>query len=295
MQTQANAHIERLIALRALGMAVGTTVLAGALAAGLWVVAAARWAAVAAPGPAGVADVLTLLLVAAALVLLVWFAIGVLLEALAVLPGAIGRWATRSAQRLTPAVATRVAALVLGSTVVTAAMPTTAVADTTGSGARPGVVATAPDPGFAPQPAVSSAAPSATWTATRQPTQSAPSPAPSATVPAVTADPAVPAVAQSTQAPDPGFRPSRPTVRRVVAPTLVAPAGGLPAPHGVVVHRGDTLWAIAARDLGPDATDAEVAAHWPRWYAANRAVIGPDPDLVLPGQVLVRPSQEMTR
>ena len=55
------------------------------------------------------------------------------------------------------------------------------------------------------------------------------------------------------------------------------------------MRRGDSLWAIAARHLGPGATDAEVAEEWPRWYAANRAVIGPDPDLVLPGQVLRAP------
>ena len=55
------------------------------------------------------------------------------------------------------------------------------------------------------------------------------------------------------------------------------------------MHRGDTLWSIAARRLGEGATDAEVAAAWPRWYAANRDVVGPDPDLLLPGQVLHAP------
>jgi LysM repeat protein len=57
----------------------------------------------------------------------------------------------------------------------------------------------------------------------------------------------------------------------------------------VVVHRGDTLWAIAARHLGPAATDTQVAAEWPRWHAANRSTIGADPDLILPGQHLVAP------
>jgi resuscitation-promoting factor RpfA len=57
----------------------------------------------------------------------------------------------------------------------------------------------------------------------------------------------------------------------------------------VTVQPGDSLWAIAARQLGPGATAADVAASWPRWYAANRAVIGPDPDLILPGQRLVPP------
>jgi nucleoid-associated protein YgaU len=57
----------------------------------------------------------------------------------------------------------------------------------------------------------------------------------------------------------------------------------------VVVRRGDTLWDIAARYLGPDASAAEVAGEWPRWYRANRAVIGADPDLLIPGERLVPP------
>ena len=58
----------------------------------------------------------------------------------------------------------------------------------------------------------------------------------------------------------------------------------------VVVVRGDTLWGIAARHLPPDAGPAQVAAAWPDWYAANAATIGPDPGLILPGQVLVVPA-----
>lgn len=58
----------------------------------------------------------------------------------------------------------------------------------------------------------------------------------------------------------------------------------------VVVRRGDTLWDIAARALGPDASIADVAASWPDWYAANRSTIGPDPDLILPGQLLRPPT-----
>ncbi|MCU6480056.1 LysM peptidoglycan-binding domain-containing protein [Arthrobacter sp. A2-55] len=57
----------------------------------------------------------------------------------------------------------------------------------------------------------------------------------------------------------------------------------------VVVQGGDTLWSIVATSLGPDASDVEVADAWPRWYQANRAVIGPDPNIILPGQVLLTP------
>jgi nucleoid-associated protein YgaU len=54
----------------------------------------------------------------------------------------------------------------------------------------------------------------------------------------------------------------------------------------VVVAPGDTLWAIAARSLEPDASAAEIDARWQRLYDLNRAVIGPDPDLIRPAQRL---------
>jgi nucleoid-associated protein YgaU len=63
----------------------------------------------------------------------------------------------------------------------------------------------------------------------------------------------------------------------------------------VGVRPGDSLWAIAARHLGPDATDAQIAAEWPRWYAANRAVIGDDPDIIEVGQQLLPPDKERAR
>lgn len=60
-----------------------------------------------------------------------------------------------------------------------------------------------------------------------------------------------------------------------------------------VVLRGDCLWDIAAARLRQSApaepTDGEIAAAVHAWWAANDTVIGPDPDLLLPGQVLVPP------
>jgi hypothetical protein len=76
--------------------------------------------------------------------------------------------------------------------------------------------------------------------------------------------------------------------RQVVAatppttPTTSEPSRG----RVVVVRPGDSLWSIAADRLGPRATDAQVAVAWPRWYAANADVIGPDPGLIRPGQHL---------
>jgi nucleoid-associated protein YgaU len=57
----------------------------------------------------------------------------------------------------------------------------------------------------------------------------------------------------------------------------------------VVVRTGDSLWSIAAARLGPLASDAQIAASWPRWYARNASMIGPDPDLLTPGQTLAAP------
>ena len=61
------------------------------------------------------------------------------------------------------------------------------------------------------------------------------------------------------------------------------------AEPAVVVRPGDTLWGLAARSLPPRASDTDRAAEWPRWWSANRQVIGEDPDLLLPGQRLVAP------
>ena len=67
----------------------------------------------------------------------------------------------------------------------------------------------------------------------------------------------------------PGTDPTRPvTIRRVV------------------VHRGDSLWSIAAATLGPGTPDARIAAAVGRIHAANASTIGDDPDLIFPGQRL---------
>ncbi|WP_022871868.1 LysM peptidoglycan-binding domain-containing protein [Nesterenkonia alba] len=59
----------------------------------------------------------------------------------------------------------------------------------------------------------------------------------------------------------------------------------------VTVKPGDSLWTIAAEHLGPQATDWEIARHWPRWYEANRTVIGDDPALLQPGTILTPPEE----
>jgi resuscitation-promoting factor RpfA len=68
-------------------------------------------------------------------------------------------------------------------------------------------------------------------------------------------------------------------------PPASAPTSGL-----VTVAPGDSLWRIAADHLVVGATDAQIAAAWPRWYDANRDVIGDDPHRIRPGQVLSPPA-----
>jgi cell wall-associated NlpC family hydrolase len=91
------------------------------------------------------------------------------------------------------------------------------------------------------------------------------------------------------QVPYTAVRPSGGTVTRTVnAPSTRAQGAPQSAlPHKAlgksthVVESGEWLSSIAAAD--------HVAGGWPALYAANRAVVGSDPDLILPGQVLVIP------
>lgn len=82
-------------------------------------------------------------------------------------------------------------------------------------------------------------------------------------------------------------------------PTLTVPPSGqepAPAPAGsspaaVVVQPGECLWTVTARALGGSATDEQVARAWPAWWAANRAAIGADPNLIHPGLRLDPPTR----
>lgn len=103
-----------------------------------------------------------------------------------------------------------------------------------------------------------------------------------------------PAVVGPSAIADPGS--GLPVLDRVVtAPAVTAPAVPGPAPATrpgvtpVVVRAGDSLWGIADRALPAGHGPGDVARAWPRWYAANQAVIGADPGLIHPGQRLLPP------
>jgi nucleoid-associated protein YgaU len=53
---------------------------------------------------------------------------------------------------------------------------------------------------------------------------------------------------------------------------------------------GDTLWSIAAERL-ETGDMRRIARYWPRIHRANREEIGPNPNLIRPGQVLELPPE----
>ena len=65
-----------------------------------------------------------------------------------------------------------------------------------------------------------------------------------------------------------------------------------PGARSVVVSTGDSLWSIAVSALPAGASAPRVTARWRAIYRVNRAVIGPDPDLLEPGQRLRLPRKE---
>lgn len=86
-------------------------------------------------------------------------------------------------------------------------------------------------------------------------------------------------------------RPTRAThVSRLLLPTAPHPDGSARRARTAVVAAGDCLWSLAEEALPEGASAAEVTDGWRAIYLANRAVIGPDPDLIRPGQRLRLPS-----
>lgn len=290
-----------------IGRVVAATATALVLGAGLEaaLVASCRhqWQVVLSPGPARVDEVVGAVLALAAVLVGAWLAVTALASALSHLPGRLGARLEAWSACWSPALVRRVAAVLVGASIGGGIAPASA-AGTPAPLPAPGFSATAvPAPDFSatavPAPGFSATAPAAAGTGA--PSAGAPSAgapgaarvAPSTkTGPALTspgfAPTAPPTPGAASEAPPPGWVPPRPVVRPQPAPALVAGPGRRSSGE-VVVLRGDSLWSIVARHLGPGATDAEVARAWPLWWEANRSVVGGDPDLVLPGQVLTVP------
>ena len=175
------------------------------------------------------------------------------------LPGVGGRAARGLATRCAPRAVRRLAQLAVGVTVATAVLGGTGAASADGlrgasGGARVTVSDTTPVPAPQLAPPMDLDWPVAPPTVAGAATRSAP-------------------VATRSEGP---------------LPTRAAPVRRTGAE--VVVRPGDCLWDLARASLGAAASDRQVAAAWPSWWSANRALIGADPDLLQPGMHLVPPT-----
>ena len=191
-----------------------------------------------------------------------WGALGLTLTALSALPGAAGALARALTRCVLPAGARRAAALALGVGLVTGGPLLAGCTTAAGAAPQAVVAASAQDP------------------VADRPGTPAPAPAPT--------DHRAPSVPTGT-----GPVPDWPAPVTYQHPPTPVPDWPAPAAGEHVVLRGECLWDIAADDLarrtGGTPTDGEVATAVDAWWQANAAVIGPDPDLLLPGQVLRPP------
>lgn len=242
-------------------VAVALTVLA-TVGERLTVATTASWREVRAPGPARLEDAIGALAGAAAVAVVAWLALAVLVSALAALAPpsltVVRALAAAVAPRLVRhGVATLMGAVVVGGTATSAHA--------------------AGDPGLTNRAAASALVASA-----RHDTGAV-----------------LPASVDAGWRPtgggvSPGWLPTPPAASRPMAAgphegVQIRPRPGSTVDDEVVVRRGDTLWTIAARHLGPGATAAEIAHEWPRWYVTNRGLIGRDPDHLSPGLRLRQP------
>lgn len=247
----------------------------------------ARWG-LPTPGEGGSSsldEVVQSLMVWTAVVMCGWLGVGSAVAVGATLPGALGATFAHLARWLTPRLLRQGIALALGTAVATVALP---VSSATGAGVP------------RERSSLWSGATGARAThGTDEPATATVAAAAAANAPdrALVPKPAAPAPSIGggqgpRAAPDPQWRPSAPVP--LVDPSdsaLLAPMprASAAADATVTVLRGDTLWHLAARHLGPGASDAEIAQEWPRWYTANRDVIGSNPDRLIPGQQLRLP------
>ncbi|MCW2601009.1 MAG: Peptidoglycan-binding lysin domain protein [Frankiales bacterium] len=105
-------------------------------------------------------------------------------------------------------------------------------------------------------------------------------------------------VAPTAAKPTPSTSAARPVASKAptISPPVTAPqrtAAIAKKDYTFKVARGDTLWQItkdALRATGRSTSNADIAAHVQKLYAYNQSVVGPDPDLIVPGQAIVWPS-----
>lgn len=248
----------------ALALSAGAALAAaGALSARLVAVVTSHGPGIAA-GIAGVDAVVELAVLAAGVLVAWWLSAGLIAAALSAAARAFGhRWSAgeRFVARHAPALVRRALALAVGAGVGLASVAAAAAA----------------------QPSEPPA--DLNWAVTQTAGAAAELPAAAAPTGAEAAQAAQSAQSSAVGAP---LAPQAPGTPRAPAPPPGTPAP--PAQGTVTVAAGDSLWRIAADHLPEGAGAGEIAAAWPRLYEANRDIVGADPALIIPGQVLTIPA-----
>ncbi|MET3903763.1 hypothetical protein [Paenarthrobacter sp. 4246] len=200
----------------------------------------------------------------AGIALVAWWVLSLLLAVFASLLHRSGRASgANTLAKFSPAFMLRLAAAVVSVNLLGVTMAQATPPSDPGWAPTPASVGTSPHPAWRPQPITGLVSSSPTSVADTAESGGDPRWKPQAPAPA------------------PGLL-SRPSSRQENAQDST----------GVVVKAGDSLWSLAASRLGPFATDVEVALMWPKWYAANLTVIGGDPSVLTPGQVLRPPAPD---
>lgn len=217
--------------------------------------------------PLGFEDQLGVAANTAGLIVIVWWGMSFVIAVAAALLDRFGNArAASAAGKFTPAFMRRLTLAAVGLQLVTA--PLAAASPLPAGSGTPG----------------SAAAASAAWTPPASPAITETLPPAAMAPPGPAPQPGAPAVAQ------PQWRPLSP----VVEP---GPLAGRPLRQQqpgaqsaeVTVRAGDSLWSLSSARLGPFASDVDIALDWPLIYQANRDIIGGNPDLLRPGQVLQLP------
>jgi resuscitation-promoting factor RpfA len=229
------------------------------------------------------------------------------LRLLASVPGAVGQLAAWASVLATPGTVRRALDLLLGGALLAQAtltpLPARAAAM---AAALPAPAAAAPPQAAAgrghptaalPAAALPQAAAGAAWSRTGPGGRSgAPAPLPPWLAEPPAAGGGGPGLAA--EGPGPDGRPEVAGPQRTTRPRPPGPGAASEAgsAHGAgvagahTVRPGDTLWAIAAAHLPPAwRSPAIIDRYWRQVYGANRAVVGPDPDLIHPGTRLLVP------
>ncbi len=219
---------------------------------------------------------------------LAWLTLAIMLEAATALPGAIGNSAHSVADYLTPKLLRKLLQAALGVSVLAGPL----AASSAMAVDRSPVVATASPTTSAPPAQLSLDRPESF--SSGGPTAGLPSlDRASAPTPTSSITPKLSSGAPPAESSLPYVAPAPPPPRNLAdvgsAALLSGSAHRALDDNSYVVRRGDALWDIAARHLGSDATAADIARAWPRWYATNRAVIGADPSVIRPGEILHQP------